>query len=151
MEVTPPPPLHPKSKPLFIGQYCPKREMFASLITRVTVLFLKLALSLIEIDMPSLFTVPPLFSPSFLFFCSNYQYGSCFSWFPSSFSFLLLDFRIINSCYDHFQDLKLTGRDRSWTGDYAACGHCHLAHAAGFAHVPYLLPSHDGSIPCELA
>ena len=37
--------------------------------------------------------------------------------------------------------LKLTGRVRSWTGDYAACGRCHLAHAAWFAHVPYLLPS----------
>ena len=26
--------------------------------------------------------------------------------------------------------LKSTGRDRSWTEDYAACGCCHLAHAA---------------------
>ena len=47
--------------------------------------------------------------------------------------------------------LKSTGQDRSWTGDYAACGRCHLAHAAGFAHGPYLLPSHDGSIPHEPA
>ena len=36
--------------------------------------------------------------------------------------------------------LKLIGRDRSWTGDNAACGRCHLAHAAWFAHIPYLLP-----------
>ena len=47
--------------------------------------------------------------------------------------------------------LKSTGRDRSWTGDYVACGRCHLAHAAWFAHVPYLLPSHGGSIPREPA
>ena len=29
-----------------------------------------------------------------------------------------------------FISLQSTGRDRSWTGDYAACGHCHLVHAA---------------------
>ena len=47
--------------------------------------------------------------------------------------------------------LKSTGRDRSWTGDYAACGRRHLAHAAWFAHIPYLLQSQDGSIPREPA
>ena len=46
--------------------------------------------------------------------------------------------------------LKSTGRDRSWTGDYAVCGRCHLAPTAWFAHVPYLLQSDDGSIPREL-
>ena len=32
--------------------------------------------------------------------------------------------------------LKFPGRDRSWTGDYATCGSCHLAHAAQSAHAP---------------
>ena len=51
-------------------------------------------------------------------------------------------------CYGRpFQrNLKSTGRDRSWTGDYAVCGRCHVAQAAWFRHVPYLLQSHDGSI-----
>ena len=40
---------------------------------------------------------------------------------------------------------KSTGRDSIWTGDYAACGRCHLAHAAWVANVPYLLQGHDGS------
>ena len=35
--------------------------------------------------------------------------------------------------------VKSTGRDRSWTGDNAACGRCHFAHAAWSAHVPYIL------------
>ena len=34
-------------------------------------------------------------------------------------------------CFKSLQStLKSTGRDRIWTGDYAACGRCHLAHAA---------------------
>ena len=48
------------------------------------------------------------------------------------------------SLMDVFQvSLKSTRRDRSWTGDYAMCGRCHLAYAAWFTHVPYLLQSND--------
>ena len=33
-------------------------------------------------------------------------------------------------CTVGIEGLKSTGRDRSWTGEYTACGRCHLAHAA---------------------
>ena len=39
--------------------------------------------------------------------------------------------------------LKLPGRDGSWMGDYATCSHCHLVHAARFAHAPHLLQCYD--------
>ena len=48
----------------------------------------------------------------------------------------------LKALFNNVFTLKSTGQDRSWTGDYAACGRCHLAHAAWFAHVPYLLQSH---------
>ena len=47
--------------------------------------------------------------------------------------------------------LKSTGRDNELDGRLAACVRCHLAHAAWFAHVPYLRQSHDGSILREPA
>ena len=63
--------------------------------------------------------------------------------------FLLCDFYCsftvpMLPCIHHSSSfLKLTGRDRSWTGDYAACGRCHLAHAARFALAPRLLQRYD--------
>ena len=43
--------------------------------------------------------------------------------------------------------LKFPGRDRSWTGDYATCGSCHLAHAAQSAHAPHFSSVTIGEYP----
>ena len=36
----------------------------------------------------------------------------------------------LKALFNNVFTLKSIGRDRSWTGDYAASGRCHLAHAA---------------------
>ena len=44
---------------------------------------------------------------------------------------------------------KSTGRDRSWTGDYAACGRCHLAHAEWHRARSLLAPESGREYPAR--
>ena len=45
--------------------------------------------------------------------------------------------------------LRSTGRDRSWTGDYAACGRCHLVRAAMIPARSLLAPESWREYPAQ--
>ena len=89
-----------------------------------------------------------------------------FSWPSSSFS-LVLDFwkererkkkwlrqwhniRDVSGSFTKIWELisKFHCWDGSWTGNYATCGSCHLAHAVQSAHTPLMLQRYDRWVSC---